>query len=390
MKKLLLICTLSFGFLVADDFVEYGPSFGGYGELHYDVEGESMDFHRFVLFFNNQFDDNWSLKSEVELEHNMVGADYEGELELEQAFINYHTDAFGFKGGVLLMPVGIINEYHEPPTFLSVERPSYHKYIIPTTWFGNGFQFYGNMGSFHWSLTLFEDMVGNGVGTMGSSTYAIRSARGKGETSTTTDFTKTVKIGWAGMGMKVGLSMTMNDAPIDAWTDSNTGLEYNGSVGVDLNELNFSYNANNIHAVFETATIGYDWTSAITDNGTDDTADDMAYAGQSSASGYYVHLGYDIGSLFGAKLVPWVGMSVYNNDDGNPDEDVMMALDPVTDQMVPTGVIGNGFSDTETTENLFGISYWPHENVTIKMEMGTSEKNGVESDVFNIGLGYMF
>tara|TARA_B100002052_G_scaffold107146_1_gene98687 strand:+ start:69 stop:1130 length:1062 start_codon:yes stop_codon:yes gene_type:complete len=353
MKKLLLICTLSFGFLVADDFVEYGPSFGGYGELHYNVEGESMDFHRFVLFFNNQFDDKWSLKSEVELEHNMVGADYDGELELEQAFINYHTDAFGFKGGVLLMPVGIINEYHEPPTFLSVERPSYHKYIIPTTWFGNGFQFYGNMGSFHWSLTLFEDMVGEGIGYMGSSKYAIRSARGKGETSTTTDFTKTVKLGWTGMGMKVGLSMTMNDAPI-----THNSFNDGGSVGVDLNELNFSYNANNIHAVFETATINYDWSAAL-------DADGNAYtAGQSSASGYYLHLGYDIGSLFGSKLVPWVGMSTYTNDD-----DV---------------------SDMETTENLFGLTYWPHENVTIKMEMGTSEKGGNETDVFNIGLGYMF
>ena len=370
MKKLLLICTLSFGFLIADDFVEYGPSFGGYGELHYDVEGESMDFHRFVLFFNNQFDDNWSLKSEVELEHNMVGVDYEGELELEQAFINYHTDAFGFKGGVLLMPVGIINEYHEPPTFLSVERPSYHKYIIPTTWFGNGFQFYGNMGSFHWSLTLFEDMVGEGVGYLGSSKYAIRSARGKGETSTTTDFTKTVKLGWAGMGMKVGVSMTMNDAPIslsnttvgvdgiDGTADDVTTSYDGGTVGVDLNELNFSYNANNIHAVFETATINYDWSAALNWDGSDYTD------GQSSASGYYLHLGYDIGSLFGAKLVPWVGMSTFTNDDDD--------------------------STKEITENLFGLSYWPHENVTIKMEMGTSEKNGVESDVFNIGLGYMF
>ena len=52
MKKMILISAFSFTLIMADDFVEYGPSFGGYGEMHYNVEGESLDFHRFVLFFN--------------------------------------------------------------------------------------------------------------------------------------------------------------------------------------------------------------------------------------------------------------------------------------------------------------------------------------------------
>ena len=108
------------------------------------------------------------MMSEVEIEHNMVGSSdalgYKGGyVAMEQAHLNYWNGTWGFKGGVLLVPAGITNEYHEPPTFMSVERPEYSKYIIPTTWFGNGFQFYGNMGAFHWSLTLFEDMVGNGV-----------------------------------------------------------------------------------------------------------------------------------------------------------------------------------------------------------------------------------
>ena len=353
MKKVLLLTVFCLSFIVADEFVEYGPSFGGYGEMHYNVEGEELDFHRFVLFFNNQFDDNWSLKSEVELEHNMVGADYEGELELEQAFVNYHSDMFGFKGGVLLMPAGIINEYHEPPTFLSVERPDYHKYIIPTTWFGNGFQFYGNLPmGLHWSITLFEDMKGEGVGNMGSSKYAIRSARGKGENATTQDWTKNLKLGWSGMGMKVGVSTTMNDAPIDDTT-------YEGTAGFDLTELNFSYNDNNMHVVFETATIGFDWSNATA------IADGSSYMdGQESASGMYLDLGYDVGSLFGAKLVPWVRTSKFSNDDDDPTK--------------------------ETTQTMYGLTYWPTDNVTIKMDMGTSEKNGTESDIFNIGVGYMF
>ena len=367
MKKMLLISAFSFTLIMADDFVEYGPSFGGYGEMHYNVEGESLDFHRFVLFFNNQFDDNWSLKSEIELEHNMVGASYEGELELEQAFINYHSDAFGFKGGVILMPTGIINEYHEPPTFLSVERPDYNKYIIPTTWFGNGFQFYGNMDGFHWSLTLFEDMAGEGIGYLGSSKYAIRNGRGKGENASTTDWTKCVKLGWSGMGMKLGLSTTMNDAPMG-------GNVHSGTVAVDMTELNFAYNDNNFHMVFETATIGYDWSNATIDytnadlrdnleletEDPDPTLDDI----QTSSSGMYIDFGYDIGSFFDTKLVPWVRTSIFTND--------------VDD------------SSKETTQMMYGITYWPTDNVSIKMDMGTSEKNGEEIDLFNIGVGYMF
>ena len=385
MKKILSICIFSLGLIIADNFVEYGPTFGGYGEMHYNVESESLDFHRFVLFFNNQFDDNWSIKSELELEHNMVGKSYEGELELEQAFINYHSDVFGFKGGVILMPTGIINEYHEPPTFLSVERPDYNKYIIPTTWFGNGFQFYGNMGSFHWSVTLFEDMVGEGIGNLGSSKYAIRNGRGKGENATTIDWTKNVELGWSGMGMKVGISMTMNDAPINGAaceTDeddlSNTTCSgYLGSVGVDLNELNFSYNANNFHVVFETATINYDWSNTFVTNWNDldglvgyisdddELVNGIAYTdGQNSASGMYLDFGYNIGSFFGTKLVPWIRTSVFTNDDDDKTK--------------------------KTSQSMFGLTYWPTDNVSIKMDMGTSEKNGTETDVFNIGLGYMF
>ncbi len=37
------------------------------------------------------------------------------------------------------MPMGIINEYHEPTTFNGVERPLIDKYIAPTTWREIGF-----------------------------------------------------------------------------------------------------------------------------------------------------------------------------------------------------------------------------------------------------------
>jgi len=158
-----IIINLSFlgGLLLAqNDFFEPGYSIGGYGELHYnrsqsgaDAATTKLDFHRFIIFYGYSFSEKWSFKSEVELEHNFV-ADGDGELELEQAFVNYHTDKIGFQVGVILPSVGLINEYHEPPLFLSVERPDYSKYVIPTTWFGNGAAVYGTMAGVRWRVAL--------------------------------------------------------------------------------------------------------------------------------------------------------------------------------------------------------------------------------------------
>ncbi|MBP7542865.1 MAG: hypothetical protein KA747_04590, partial [Ignavibacteriaceae bacterium] len=134
-----------------DDFFTPTTTVGGYGELHYNNNTftskkaeKKMDFHRFVLFFSHSFTEKWSFKAELEIEHNFVSGG-NGEVELEQAYISYLPyDYLGFKAGVVLAPIGIINEIHEPPTFFGVERPDYHNAIIPTTWFGNGAAIFGS------------------------------------------------------------------------------------------------------------------------------------------------------------------------------------------------------------------------------------------------------
>ena len=96
------------------------------------------------------------------MEHNYVSGS-NGELELEQAYVNYHKKNWGFQGGVILPTAGLLNEYHEPPLFLSVERPNYSKYIIPTTRIGNGIAFYGNYAGVNLRAALMEDMEGEGI-----------------------------------------------------------------------------------------------------------------------------------------------------------------------------------------------------------------------------------
>ena len=357
-KMLLLIISLFVSMSFADEFVTSSTTMGGYGELHYDMEHNDgdgkLDFHRFILYVKHVFNDKWSLMSEIEIEHNMVYSEGDGGyLAMEQAYLNYWDGNWGFKGGVVLVPAGITNEYHEPPTFMSVERPEYNKNIIPTTWFDNGFAFYGNMGDFNWNFTMTGDLNGNGIGA------GIRSARMKGVSSTTTDWTKTFQVSWTGMeGLKVGGSVTMNDAPVSAVAESHS-WEYNSdtgvfedvvtaateasTIGVQLTEINATYSKNNLYSRLEYGTIDY------TDN-----------PKAESSSGYYLDLGYNIADLVkcDGDLYLWTRTSAYNKDD-----------------------IGD---DTEIS--LFGVTFKPVNNIAIKFETGSKD----DADIMRMGLGYMF
>lgn len=115
-------------------------SLGGYGELHYEGgDKDQLDFHRFVLFVAHEFNDRIRLFTEFELEHALAGDDKPGEVELEQAYAEFDlTESATARTGIVLVPVGILNETHEPPTFYGVERNRVEKNIIPTTWWEGG------------------------------------------------------------------------------------------------------------------------------------------------------------------------------------------------------------------------------------------------------------
>ena len=100
---------------------------------------DELDLHRFVLFFGHQFTNDVRFFSELEVEHNVAGEGKNGEVEIEQAYIEWdYTDNHALKSGVFLVPVGILNETHEPDTFYGVERNAVEKDIIPSTWWEGG------------------------------------------------------------------------------------------------------------------------------------------------------------------------------------------------------------------------------------------------------------
>jgi hypothetical protein len=122
----------------------------GYMDFHFnkvEFEDARLDFHRFVLLVTHKFSDRIRFVSEVELEHAIVeGLEEGGELELEQAYVDFLLKReFNVRAGVLLMPVGIINERHEPPVYYGVERPFVDTVIVPTTWFDVGVGVHGEL-----------------------------------------------------------------------------------------------------------------------------------------------------------------------------------------------------------------------------------------------------
>lgn len=129
---------------------------GGYGELHLNVDlteddaDSTLDFHRLVLFVAHTFSDSFRLYVELEVEHALTGENKAGEVGVEQAFVDWILlDAesaigeFGIRGGIVLVPMGIVNQWHEPPIFHGVERPMVDKVIIPTTWREGGIGLFG-------------------------------------------------------------------------------------------------------------------------------------------------------------------------------------------------------------------------------------------------------
>jgi hypothetical protein len=131
-------------------FPTTGP-LSGYMDFHFnkaDRQDGVLDFHRFVLLLSHSFSSRIRFVGELELEHAFVeGLEEAGELELEQAYVDFLLSRrLNFRAGMLLMPIGIINERHEPPVFNGVERNFVDTVIVPTTWFDVGAGVHGELG----------------------------------------------------------------------------------------------------------------------------------------------------------------------------------------------------------------------------------------------------
>jgi hypothetical protein len=124
-----------------------GTAVGGYGELTLNAPSNGpavVDLRRLVLYVGHNFNTHFRFYGELEVEHAVTSSSDRGEFEVEQAFLDYvQWRGFNLRAGVIIVPVGIINVYHEPPTFHGVDRPLTDQLIIPSTWREPGAGFFG-------------------------------------------------------------------------------------------------------------------------------------------------------------------------------------------------------------------------------------------------------
>jgi hypothetical protein len=333
------------------DFFEPTTTVGGYGELHHnntkthgDEKWEHLfDFHRFVVFLGHSWSERWSIRAEVELEHNFV-KDGQGELELEQAFVNYHhANYLGVQAGVVLVSAGLINEYHEPPRFFGVERPEYAKVIIPTTWFGNGGGVYGNAGNFEYRVVVMEGLNSDNF----SSSSGIRGGRQKGFKVDAQHLLYNARLDYLGIpGLRLGGSYIYNNSKGDST-----------EIPINLVEIHAQYQANNIYAILEIGNIFYNNYEIET------------------SFGYYFDLGYNLGELFriDSKVVPFFRYSDIN-----------------TAAQTKTG--GDLEKKFHYSEWMVGFNFLPIDHVVFKFDYGErcQELGSLTSKLYNFGVGYWF
>lgn len=183
-----------------------GITVGGYAQVDYNQpEGLNgkMDVHRMVMLLGYKFSDQVQFITEIEYEHVK-------EVYIEQAFLNYSlSDNFNVRGGLMLVPMGIVNEYHEPTTFNGVERPSMDKSIVPTTWREIGV---GVTGKFDNSNLRYQAYIFNGFASINGTKVlggknGLRNGRQKGAESTVNSPNFSAKLDYYGIqGLRLGLS----------------------------------------------------------------------------------------------------------------------------------------------------------------------------------------
>jgi hypothetical protein len=189
---------------------EEQTTIGGYGEVHFsnptgpDSPGE-VNVKRFVVFLSHSFNERIALRSELELEDTRVeGGEEGGEIALEQVYLDYRfSSAFTLRAGLVLPPIGIINETHEPPTFNGVERPSFEQDVIPTTWRDIGVGLVGSIpGSAGLSYRVY--LLNGLVADRFSAESGIRGGRQEGKEASFANPSLAGRLEWARPGLRLG------------------------------------------------------------------------------------------------------------------------------------------------------------------------------------------
>jgi hypothetical protein len=347
---------------------ERATALSGYMDFHFnkiEFEDGRLDFRRFVLLVTHNFSDRIRFVGELELEHALVeGLEDAGELELEQAYVDFLLSrGFNVRAGMVLMPVGIINERHEPPVFYGVERPFVDTVIVPTTWFEVGAGIHGEIGR-GWRYRAFVTSPLNAREF--SAGEGIREGRQKGAETNIGRPALTGRVEYVGLpGLTLGASV---------WT-GRSGFEFRPrfEVPVTLGEADVRYSRDRLELRGQFAQVAI--------RNADQLNDAMGRAVGVNPNvaralrGFYTEAGYRV--ISGAALGDVGLFARYENFD--------------TQYRMPAGYLPLEEFDRDAL--VFGVTYWPDPDVALKADYAAVRSRNstiVAPNSFNVGLGWWF
>jgi hypothetical protein len=346
-------------------------SVGGYGEVHYtnasgaNTPGE-INVRRFVVYLAHTFSEHLAFRSELELEDAKIeGGEEGGEVALEQVYLDYLiSPAFTLRAGLLLPPVGIVNEIHEPPTFNGVERPLFDRDVLPTTWREIGI---GAVGTLSGSIGLnYRMYLVNGLKAEGfDAVSGIRGGRQEGKEASFANPSLTGRLEWVRPGLRVGGSFwyggsANQDPALGSGSFANPVTLLSADVRYDVGALMFRGVVANVSIA-------------------DAEEINAVYGGEvgSRIAGGYVEGAYNVLSVLApASTQRLNAFARYEHYDTQAD--------------VPPGVVRDESLARRITT--LGLSYKPVYNVVFKgdYQLQRTESGLAEGEVLSLGLGYQF
>jgi len=346
-----------------------GVSIAGYGEMLYQnfasedergkptPGGTQLDFLRAVIYAGYRFNDRFLFNSEIELEH-------ANEISVEFAYIDYLAhEHLGIRGGMLLVPMGLVNEFHEPTVFIGAKRPETEQRIIPTTWRENGAGIHGSV-----DRLAYRAYVVNGLEATGFSANGIRGGRQKGSKARAQDLAFVGRVDVTPVpGVFAGASLYI-------------GGSGQGQIKVDGREVGVQTTIFDLHGQAQIR--GFDLRGLFGRTRLSDTAELNEALGLTGSNGVaetmrggYVQIGYNALSQVASTDVAITPYYRYERVD--------------TQATMP-----EGFERSLATDNAFktiGVELKPIPNVVVKADYQwvTNDAQSGQNQ-FNLNLGYAF
>lgn len=335
-------------------------SLGGYGEMHFshlknakgndaagtpkgDAKGDSLDYHRFVLYVGHHFSDDVKFFSEFELEHSLAGEGKPGEVELEQAYVDWrYAGDHHFVSGLFLLPIGYFNETHEPETFYGVERPLVEQQVIPGVWWEGGVMGQGEIVP----GVKYDVAVTSGLNT---ATGAIRDGRQKAAKANADDHAYTLRLRYTGIaGLDTGISyQRQQDITQGDTTSACFGMEKCGQADLLVGHVALNNGAFGLRSVYAQWEI------------------EGLVNGAGNQWGWYVEPSY--------KVLPTLGVFArYSEMDSNDG-------------------VGSTNGESRVEQVVAGVNYWLTDRVVFKADIQNENlSNGTDKEGFNLGVGLSF